>query len=100
MHCRKFTDRADRQNGQPLPLSCSHYRQYNRSGYLASAEHELGVKPVLNEHFENLKEMFDDGVNDAIRELGLQPGDKIVLTGGDMNGKPGNTNIIKVETVK
>ena len=59
-----------------------------------------GVKPVLNEHFENLKEMFDDGVNDAIRELGLQPGDKIVLTGGDMSGKPGNTNIIKVETVK
>ena len=30
----------------------------------------------------------------------LQPGDNVVLTGGQINGAPGNTNTIKVETVR
>jgi pyruvate kinase len=30
----------------------------------------------------------------------LQSGDAVVLTGGLINGKVGNTNVIKVETVK
>ena len=32
--------------------------------------------------------------------LSLQTGDAVVLTGGLINGKVGNTNVIKVETVK
>ena len=29
----------------------------------------------------------------------LQPGDRLVITGGQTNGRSGNTNLIKIETV-
>jgi pyruvate kinase len=58
------------------------------------------VKPVLSEHFDNQAEMFENGFKAAIREMNLKPGDKVVMTGGDIGGEPGNTNVIKVETVK
>ena len=32
--------------------------------------------------------------------LNLQSGDNVVLTGGQINGAPGNTNTIKVEKIK
>jgi pyruvate kinase len=36
----------------------------------------------------------------AAREaLGLQPGDTVVVTGGNTNGESGNTNEIRIETV-
>ena len=35
----------------------------------------------------------------AREKLGLKPGDKIVITGGVINGKSGNTNLIKVEVI-
>jgi pyruvate kinase len=35
----------------------------------------------------------------AKKMLGLQKGDRVVLTGGPINGKSGNTNTIKVEEV-
>ncbi len=35
----------------------------------------------------------------AKEKLHLQPGDKIVITGGLPNGKSGNTNLIKVEEI-
>ena len=44
--------------------------------------------------------MFENGFKAAIREMNLKPGDKVVMTGGDIGGEPGNTNVIKVETVK
>ena len=59
-----------------------------------------GVKPVLTEHFESQEEMFEKGLEAAVRELDLKPGDKVIMTGGDMNGLPGNTNVIRIETVK
>ncbi len=59
-----------------------------------------GVKPVLTEHFDNQKEMFENGLKAAIREMNLKPGDKVVMTGGDIGGEPGNTNVIRIETVK
>ena len=43
--------------------------------------------------------MFEEGIKDAIDILHLKAGDKIVLTGGDINGEPGNTDTIKVVTV-
>ena len=43
--------------------------------------------------------MFYHGMINAKKYLGLQPGDCVVLTGGPINGKTGNTNTIKVETV-
>ena len=33
-------------------------------------------------------------------KLHVKKGDNVVLTGGQINGRPGNTNIIKLETVK
>ena len=36
----------------------------------------------------------------AVKAFSLKKGDNLVLTGGQINGEPGNTNTIKVETVK
>ncbi len=59
-----------------------------------------GVKPVLSEEFNSAEVMFYHGLNEAKKELGLQSGDNVVLTGGQINGQTGNTNTIKIETVK
>ena len=59
-----------------------------------------GVKPVLSERFKTQEEMFENGLKAAIREMNLKPGDKVVMTGGEIGGEPGNTNVIKIETVK
>ena len=59
-----------------------------------------GVKPVLSEEFNSVEVMFYHGLNQAKKLLGLLPGDNVVLTGGQINGQTGNTNTIKIETVK
>ncbi len=59
-----------------------------------------GVKPVLTGTYTSQEEMFRESLEAAIREMGLKKGDKVVLTGGDMSGTPGNTNVIRIETVK
>ena len=43
--------------------------------------------------------MYYHGFNVAKDILDLEPGDNVVMTGGIINGKAGNTNTIKVETV-
>ncbi len=58
-----------------------------------------GVTPVLCEKYDSMDEMFGNDLEIAKKEFDLQPGDNVVLTGGMMNGKPGNTNMIKLETV-
>ena len=58
-----------------------------------------GVTPVLAEEFTSMDVMFYHAMASAKKVLGLQPGDSVVLTGGPINGKTGNTNTIKVETV-
>ena len=47
----------------------------------------------LDSHSANAKELIKKTFN-------LKAGDNVVLTGGQINGAPGNTNTIKVETVK
>ena len=59
-----------------------------------------GVVPVLSEEFNSAEVMFYHGLNQAKKILGLQPGDNVVLTGGQINGQTGNTNTIKIEMVK
>ena len=59
-----------------------------------------GVTPVLSEEFTSMDVMFYHALNQAKRVCHLQKGDNVVLTGGQINGQPGNTNTIKVETVK
>ncbi len=58
-----------------------------------------GVTPVMCEEFNSMEVMFYNAVNEAKRVMNLQKGDNIVLTGGQINGRTGNTNIIKVEKV-
>lgn len=58
-----------------------------------------GVTPVLSETYESAEVMFYQSLLEAKRVFALQSGDNVVLTGGRMNGKSGNTNTIKVETI-
>ena len=59
-----------------------------------------GVTPVLSEEYSSIEVLFYRAVDEAKRVKGLKKGDNVVLTGGQINGKPGNTNMIKLETVK
>ena len=59
-----------------------------------------GVTPVLSEEFNSLEVLFYKALEEARRIKKLHRGDNVVLTGGQINGRPGNTNIIKLETVK
>lgn len=59
-----------------------------------------GVLPVLSEEFQSMEVIFYHAVKRAKEVLRLSPGDNIVLTGGQIAGHPGNTNTIKVETIK
>ena len=58
-----------------------------------------GVTPVLAEEFTSQDVMFFHAMSSAKQVLHLEKGDRVVLTGGPINGKTGNTNTIKVETV-
>lgn len=58
-----------------------------------------GVTPVMSEMFNSLDVLFYTALKMAKREMSLQKGDRIVITGGVTNGSSGNTNLIKVETV-
>ena len=58
-----------------------------------------GVTPVLTEEFPTMDVMFYYALNSAKKVLNLQPGDNVVLTGGPINGRSGNTNTIKIEQV-
>ncbi len=58
-----------------------------------------GVTPVLTEQFYSMDVMFHYAMQSARKYLQVQPGDNILLTGGPINGKSGNTNTIKVEQI-
>ena len=58
-----------------------------------------GVIPVLSEEYTSLDIVFYQSLNQAKKTLSLKKGDNVVMTGGQIGGKPGNTNVIKVETV-
>lgn len=59
-----------------------------------------GVTPLMCEEFTSTEVMFYHALLQAKDELSLKKGDNVVLTGGQINGKSGNTNIIKIETVR
>lgn len=59
-----------------------------------------GVTPVMSEEFDSVDVMFYQATQQAKEVLGLNKGDNIVLTGGQTNGLSGNTNTIRLETVK
>lgn len=59
-----------------------------------------GVKPILCEEFNSVEVMFYHAFNQAKKVFKLTSGDNVVLTGGQINGQTGNTNVIRVESVK
>ena len=58
-----------------------------------------GVTPVMCEEFNSMEVMFYHALNQAKKVFDLAKGDNVVLTGGQINGQTGNTNIIKVERI-
>lgn len=58
-----------------------------------------GVIPVMCESYPSTDVLFYNAQKLTKQTLGLKDGEKIVITGGVTNGKSGNTNLIKVETV-
>ena len=59
-----------------------------------------GVTPILSEEFNSVEVLFYRELLEAVKLKKLKKGDNVVLTGGQINGQPGNTNMIKLETVK
>ena len=59
-----------------------------------------GVTPILSEEYNSIEVVFYQAFKAAVKAFSLKKGDNLVLTGGQINGEPGNTNTIKVETVK
>ena len=59
-----------------------------------------GVTPVLCEEFDSTEIVFYNALKRAKEVMRLSPGDNVVLTGGRIDGPPGNTNTIRLETVK
>ena len=58
-----------------------------------------GVTPVMAEQFPSMDVMFYYAKKATAEVLHLQPGDNIVLTGGTINGRSGNTDTIKIEVI-
>ncbi|MBQ3192378.1 MAG: pyruvate kinase [Oscillospiraceae bacterium] len=58
-----------------------------------------GVTPVMAEQFPSMDVMFYYAKKATTKILNLQPGDNIVLTGGTINGRSGNTDTIKIEMI-
>ncbi len=57
------------------------------------------VIPQLCEYYPSTDVLFYSARKITIDALGLKEGDKIVITGGYVTGKSGNTNLIKIENI-
>lgn len=58
-----------------------------------------GVKPMMCEMYPSVEVLFYTAKRIAKEALGLKTGDKIIITGGHTDGKSGNTDLIKIETI-
>ena len=58
-----------------------------------------GVTPVMAEQFPSMDVMFYYAKKATAEVLNLQSGDNIILTGGAINGRSGNTDTIKIEMI-
>ena len=58
-----------------------------------------GVTPVLGEPVPTTDVLFYSAYKTAKNLFNLKKGDQIVITGGQINGKSGNTNLLKVDTI-
>ena len=58
-----------------------------------------GVTPAMCENFTSTDVLFYTAKKIATKELGLEKGDRIVITGGDITGHSGHTNLIKIDEI-
>ncbi len=58
-----------------------------------------GVTPLLAKEYNSLDVVFYQSLGKAKDIFGLNTGDNVVMTGGQINGQSGNTDTIKVETI-
>ena len=58
-----------------------------------------GVLPVMCELYPSQEVLFYSATRIAKKELSLQTGDKVIITGGSQMNRPGSTNTIRFETV-
>ena len=58
-----------------------------------------GVIPVLCEEVPSTDVLFYTAQKSAKKALKLEKGDRIIITGGVINGQSGNTNLLKIETI-
>lgn len=58
-----------------------------------------GVIPALGPEFPSTEVLFYHAAEAAMKTDLVNKGDNIIITGGDTNGKSGNTNLIKVQTM-
>jgi pyruvate kinase len=54
----------------------------------------------MTEEFESNEVMFYNAMRRAKETLRLCSGDNVVMTGGQIGGKAGSTNTIKLECIK
>jgi pyruvate kinase len=59
-----------------------------------------GVVPVLTEQFPSMEVLYYYAARCAKKTLSLAPGSTVVMTGGDTTGASGNTNVLRIETIK
>ncbi len=59
-----------------------------------------GVIPIQTEHFPNMEVLNYFSLRVAKDALKLEKGDTVVMTGGDTSGQSGNTNVLRIETIK
>ena len=59
-----------------------------------------GVTPVLGEPVPTTDVLFYSAYKTAKNTFKLKKGDQIVITGGQINGKSGNTNLLKLDTIQ
>ena len=59
-----------------------------------------GVTPVLGESVPTTDVLFYSAYKTAKKEFNLKKGDQIVITGGQINGQSGNTNLLKVDAIQ
>ena len=58
-----------------------------------------GVVPVLSEEFDSMDVLFYHAKRAAMATGLVKKGDRIVITGGNPNGKSGNSNVINIEQI-
>lgn len=56
-----------------------------------------GITPIMSEVYESTDVLFYHALKVSREVMQLEKGDKVIITGGIINGKSGNTNTIKVE---